>query len=139
MLEGVPIHRWIRPGGPGPLFGVTFVAGTIRALRRLRPRYDLIHARQALWEATATGLGRHWLGGVPVLVQPAASGYYGEVETLARTKGSAILRPLILRNTAFEAISADIERRVAGPGAPPLADDPDDQRRRPAAVPSRTR
>ncbi len=140
VLEGVHVHRWIRPLSLGPLFGVTFVAGVIRALRRLRPHYDLIHDRQALWEATATGLGRRWLGGAPVLVQPASSGYYGEAELLARTKGSAVLRRLILRNTAFEAISADIEREWLDLGVPParmfrMANGVDLERFRPGPVP----
>ena len=35
----------------------------------------------------------------PVLVQPASSGYFGEAEELARTKGFPLLRRLALRKT----------------------------------------
>ena len=94
--------------------------GFIRALRQLRPCYDLIHTHQALWEAVATGLGRRGLGDVPTLIQPASSGYYGEAEELARTRGAAWLRRVILRNTAFAAISADIEREWLELGVAPL-------------------
>src|SRR4051794_4706624 len=119
QVRGIRIHRWVRPSRVGPLFGVTFVAGVVRALRRLRPQYDLVHTHQALWEAVATGLGRPWLRGAPTLVQPASSGSYGEAEELSRTRGAGLLRRLILRNTAFAAISADIERQWLALGVPP--------------------
>ncbi len=108
---GVQVHRWVETAGSGRLFGLRFVAGVIAALRRLRQHYDLIHTHQGLWEAVATGMGRRWFSGAPTLVQPASSGYYGEAEELLRTRGAPLLRRAILRNTAFAAISADIERQ----------------------------
>jgi glycosyltransferase involved in cell wall biosynthesis len=119
FIDGVQVHRWVETRDIGPLFGLSFVAGVAGALRRLRPSYDLIHTHQALWEAVATGLARPWLGGAPSLVQPASSGYFGEAEELARTRGAPILRRAILRNTAFAAISADIEREWLALGVPP--------------------
>ncbi len=119
VLEGVKIHRWVETSDRGPLFGASFVVGVVRALRRLRPEYDLIHAHQGLWEAIATGVGRPLLAGAPTLIQPASSGYYGEAEELARTRGFPILRRAILRNTAFAAISLDIERQWLALGVPP--------------------
>ncbi len=118
-IEGVRVHRWVRTSDLGPLFGLSFVAGVIRSLRRLRPEYDLVHTHQGLWEAISTGLGRPWLRGAPTLIQPASSGYYGEAEELARTRGFPLLRRAILRNTAFAAISADIERQWLALGVPP--------------------
>ncbi|HMA47785.1 MAG TPA: glycosyltransferase family 4 protein, partial [Frankiaceae bacterium] len=118
QMQGVRVHRWVRSWRVGPLFAVSFVAGVIRALRRLRPRYDLIHTHQGLWEAVATGLGRPWLSGAPTLVQPASSGYYGEAEEMGRTRGFPLLHRAILRNTAFAAISADIERQWRALGVP---------------------
>lgn len=117
-VQGIQVHRWVRPYRVGPLFALSFVAGVIRALHRLRGSYDLIHTHQGLWEAIATGLGRPALGGAPVLVQPASSGYYGEAEELARTHGFPLLRRLILRNPAFAAISADIEDQWVRHGVP---------------------
>jgi glycosyltransferase involved in cell wall biosynthesis len=117
-VQGVQVHRWVRSWRVGPLFAISFVAGVIRALRRLRPQYDLIHTHQGLWEAVATGLGRDWFSGAPTLVQPASSGSYGEAEELARTRGFPLLRRAILRNTAFAAISADIERQWRALGVP---------------------
>jgi glycosyltransferase involved in cell wall biosynthesis len=108
---GVQVHRWVETAGAGRLFGVRFVSGVIAALRRLRPDYDLVHTHQGLWEGVATGLGRRWLSGAPTLVQPASSGYYGEAEELLRSRGAPLLRRALLRNTAFAAISADIERQ----------------------------
>ena len=118
-MRGVRVHRWVEPIRLGPLFAVSFVAGVIRALRRLRPEYDLIHTHQGLWEAISTGLGRGAFGDAPILVQPASSGYYGEAEELARTRGFPLLRRAILRNRAFAAISADIERQWLALGVSP--------------------
>lgn len=110
-VRGIQVHRWVHSSKTGPLFAISFVHGVIRALRTLRPHYDVVHTHQALWEAVATGLGRRWLRGAPTLVQPASSGYYGEAEELARTRGFPLLRRAILRNSSFAAISEDIERQ----------------------------
>jgi glycosyltransferase involved in cell wall biosynthesis len=109
--DGVFIHRWVKTSTSGPLFGVSFVTGVIRALLRLGGEvdFDVIHTHQALWEAVATGLARSFLRSVPTLVQPASAGYYGEAQELGRTRGRSVLGRLILRNTAFAAISAQIE------------------------------
>ncbi|AGA26114.1 glycosyltransferase family 4 protein [Singulisphaera acidiphila] len=119
VVQGIQVHRWVRSSRTGPLFAVSFVAGVIQALRQLRGSYDLIHTHQGLWEAIATGLGRSAFRGVPTLVQPASSGYYGEAEELSRTRGFPLLRRLILRNHAFAAISADIEDQWTRLGVPP--------------------
>jgi L-malate glycosyltransferase len=116
--RGVFIHRWVRPMSVGPLFGLSFVAGVMRALRRLRGEIDLIHTHQGLWEAVATGLARIRMRTIPTLVQPASSGYYGEADELRRTRASGLLRRIILGNTAFAAISADIERQWRELGVP---------------------
>jgi glycosyltransferase involved in cell wall biosynthesis len=116
-IRGVVVHRWIDPIRFGPLFGLSFVAGAVRALRRLRPEYDLIHTHQGLWESISTGVARSVID-VPTLVQPASSGYYGEAEELARTRGFPVLRRLSLRNTAFASISEDIERQWLALGVP---------------------
>ena len=107
-VQGVHIHRWVDVIRVGPLFGVTFVLGMIRSLRKLRPEYDLIHTHQGLWEAIATGAGRGFLSGAPTIVQPASSGYFGEAEELVRTKGHELLRRAILRNSRLVAISTEI-------------------------------
>lgn len=109
--RGVFIHRWVRTADRGPLFAISFVAGVVRALARLRGTYDVVHTHQALWEAVATGLGRRFGLSAPTLVQPASAGYYGEADELARTKGHALLKRAILANTGFAAISAEIERQ----------------------------
>jgi len=117
--RGVQIHRWIRTVDRGPLFGLSFVAGLTRILRRLRGELDVVHTHQALWEAVATGVARHTLRGVPTLAQPASSGYYGEAQELMRTRGAPLLRRLILRNTHFAAISDDVAREWLDLGVPP--------------------
>jgi glycosyltransferase involved in cell wall biosynthesis len=117
--NGIFIHRWIRTRAAGPLFGLSFVAGVMHALWKLRRDIDVVHTHQALWEAVATGLARRFLFGRPTLVQPASAGYYGEADELRRTRGAQLLRRAILRNTAFAAISAEIERQWRELGVPP--------------------
>jgi L-malate glycosyltransferase len=116
--QGILIHRWIKTLTRGPLFGLSFVAGVVRALTRLRSEFDIIHTHQALWEAVATGLARPVLSGKPTLVQPASAGYYGEADELSATRGASLLRRAILANTGFAAISAEIDRewRALGVG-----------------------
>jgi glycosyltransferase involved in cell wall biosynthesis len=115
-VDGIFIHRWIKVWNRGPLFALSFVAGVIAALYRLRSSIDVVHTHQGLWEGVATGLARPCLPGKPTLIQPASSGFYGEADELGRTRGAALLRRLILNNTAFAAISADIERQWSGLG-----------------------
>jgi len=119
-VEGIRIHRWIEPIRRGPLFGLTFVSSALRALRRLRRQFpfDVIHTHQALWESITAGLARKTIG-APTLLQPASSGFYGEAEELARTRGFALLRRFATANTAFAAISADIEREWLELGVSP--------------------
>ncbi|MFO0952878.1 MAG: glycosyltransferase family 4 protein [Isosphaeraceae bacterium] len=119
-VRGIHVHRWIGSSKRGPLFAPSFVASAARALRRLRRKVDLIHTHQALWEAVAAGFARKigWLGGVPTVIQPASSGYYGEAEELRRTRGARVLRSLATANDAFVAISADIERQWLDLGVP---------------------
>ena len=119
-IRGIKVHRCIQSSTRGPLFSLSFVASAVRGLRRLRPHFDLIHTHQALWEAVAAGVARSgFLRGVPTIIQPASSGFYGEAEELLRTKGSQFLRRVILRNDAFVAISADIERQWNALGVSP--------------------
>src|SRR5262245_50164670 len=116
--EGVFIHRWVKTATLGPFFGLSFVGGVLRALSRLRNEIDVIHTHQALWEAVATGLARPLLRGKPTLVQPASAGFYGEADELSRTRGAALLRRAILANTAFAAISEEIEAQWRALGVP---------------------
>src|SRR3954454_7328923 len=116
--HGVFIHRWIKTAVAGPISGLSFLGGVIAALRRLRSEIDVIHTHQGLWEAVATGLARPLLSGRPTLVQPASSGSYGEADELRRTRGAALLRRAILANTAFAAISAEIQREWRDLGVP---------------------
>jgi glycosyltransferase involved in cell wall biosynthesis len=121
-VRGIQVRRWIRSSKRGRWFSFSFVASVVRALRRLRAGHgiDLVHTHQALWEGVAAGTARcGLLRGVPTLVQPASSGYYGEAEELSRTRGAGLLRRLILQNDAFVAISADIERQWLALGVDP--------------------
>jgi glycosyltransferase involved in cell wall biosynthesis len=121
MIAGVQVHRWVRPVEIGPLFGISFVRDVIAGLRELRSRIDLIHTHQALWESIACGLGLVLgrLGPVPVLIQPASAGHFGEAQEMSRTRGFPVLRRLALRNRHFAAISAEIEREWLALGVPP--------------------
>jgi len=118
--EGIAIHRVVRPIDRGPVFGVSFVGSMIRQLARLRGSFDLVHAHQALWEAIACGLAlRLGVLRAPVLIQPASAGFYGEAQELARTRGRGLLARLVLANTGFAAISAQIASEWRALGVPP--------------------
>jgi glycosyltransferase involved in cell wall biosynthesis len=120
-VRGILVHRWVRSSKRGPWFGPSFITSAVRALKRLQRNagFDLIHTHQALWEGAAAGAARSgFVRGVPTIVQPASSGYYGEADELMRTRGASLLRRLILRNDAFVAISADIERQWRVLGVP---------------------
>ena len=116
-LDGVQVVRTIRPIEAGPLFGVSFISSLAESLVRDRESYDLIHCHQALWEAAAVGLvhDRLWR---PSVVQPAASGSYGEWAALKQTRGRGLLRRLILRNDRFVAISAELSQELQELGVP---------------------
>jgi L-malate glycosyltransferase len=116
--RGVLIHRCVRTSSSGPLFGISFVTGVIKALRALRAEFDLVHTHQALWEAVATGMALPWLGGAPTLIQPASAGEYGEARGLARTRGARLLKRAVLANTALAAISREIETEWLALGVP---------------------
>ncbi len=119
VVEGVQVHRWVKTSSRGPLFAISFVLGVLSALRKLRSQYDLIHTHQALWESISVGVSRPFLKGVPTLIQPASSGYFGEAEEMARTKGFSFLRRAAIANTAFAAISEDIENQWLALGVKP--------------------
>ncbi len=116
--RGVLIHRCVRTSPYGPRFGISFVTGVIKALFALRAEFDLVHTHQALWEAVATGMARPWLHGAPTLVQPASAGEYGEATALVRTRGAPLLKRAVLANTAFAAISGEIENEWLAIGVP---------------------
>lgn len=117
-LDGVFVHRWVRAIEAGPLFAISFVAGVVRSLARLRDEFDVVHTHQALWESIACGVAQPWLKSAPTLIQPASSGYFGEAREMARTRGFPLLRRLALQNTAFAAISGEIEREWLDLGVP---------------------
>ena len=116
-LDGVQIHRVIRPRQLGPVFGVSFVVTLYRALCRLANSYDLVHCHQGLWEAVATGLAKPRLA-KPTVVQPAAGGEFGEYRQWMGTRGRRLLRRIMLRNSHFVAISQQIEREWLEFGVP---------------------
>ena len=79
-----------------------------------------VHTHQGLWEAVATGLGQP-LAGDGLEHGPAREfrKYYGEAEELVHAWARHCFRRAILRNTAFAAISADIERQWRALGVGP--------------------
>ncbi len=117
-IAGIQVHRCLRVHDQSRLFTASFLSQVVSAVTKLRSQLDLIQTHQGLWEAAGTGLARPWLGAIPTIVQPASSGPFGEAEELQRTRGSRILRRLILANTHFVAISQDIEREWRALGVP---------------------
>ena len=130
--QGLYIHRWVRTSSRGPLFALSFVSGVIRAIRRLRAELDVVHTHQGLWEAVATGLAHPRrpgsASGIPTLVQPASSGYYGEADELNRTRGSSLWpQPDPAEHRLRGHLGGD-RAPVAAPRRSGRTADPDDQR-----------
>ncbi len=113
----VEIRRAIRTWNLGPLFGATFLASLAWRLWRDRNELDLVHCHQASWEAVAAGW-IHQRTGLPTLVQPAASGPYGEFQLMSRTRGQRFVRSSILANSHFVAVSEHIEEELRAWGVP---------------------
>ncbi|GIW86999.1 MAG: glycosyl transferase [Isosphaeraceae bacterium] len=118
VVQGVRVERCLRVHDQSRLFVPSFIGQVASRLRKLRREIDLVQTHQALWEAAGTGLARPFLGRIPSIVQPASSGRFGEAEELSRQKGRIFLRRLILANTHFVAISADIEAQWRRLGVP---------------------
>ena len=117
-IDGVHVKRWIRPREVGPVFGLSFLWTLRRALCRVAPTADIVHCHQALWEAAAAGWARRQIS-IPVVVQPAASGPYGEYHIWRRTRGRRLLRRWIHRCDHFVAISREIEQELIDWGVAP--------------------
>jgi glycosyltransferase involved in cell wall biosynthesis len=115
--NGVLIWRLIQPRPGGPLFGATFLYSLRSSLIRHAERFDLIHCHQGLWEAAAAG----WAAPVhrkPIVVQPAASGPFGEYTAWRNTRGRQVLRRWILRAHCFVALSDEIYSEWLSFGVP---------------------
>ncbi len=117
--HGVFIHRWVKPRPLGPLFGLSFVAGVMGGLAP--------PARGDRRDPHAPGaVGGRGDGDCPAIGSEASRRSCSRPvrATTARPTScgapgrSGLLRRLILANTAFAAISAEIERQWLELGVP---------------------
>ena len=136
--HGVFIHRWVKPRPLGPLFGLSFVAGVVGALRRLRGAIDVIHTHQGLWEAVATGIARHRLRRHP---DARAAGQCGLLWRGRRAGAHPGLGPASPAHPGQHGLRRDLggdRAAVARAGRPGRPHGADGQRRRRRPVPPGT-
>ncbi len=108
-VEGVPVHR-IRIPGPKPLASLSFTAGAIARIVRLRP--DVIHAHELL-SPTTVALAAGQLVRSPVVVKVLISGeirYLREERPLGRQRMGLIRRGVDTFITISRDIDAELER-----------------------------
>lgn len=117
-MGGVRVHRVGVARARGAAGSLAFVAGGVRAVLRLAPRLDVLHAHQLLSPSTI-GLAAAPLAGLPLVVNPHACGAIGDVGVLSRSAlGRARLAAVVRRADAFVAVSRAIRDELLAAGAP---------------------
>ncbi len=120
-MGAVRVHRVGLSAAGGPAGSAAFVAEGIRAVLRLAPRLDVLHAHQLL-SPTTIGLVAARLSRLPLIVNPHACGAIGDVGLLSATAvGRLRLRAVLRGADAFVAVSRTIRDELTAAGAPPGA------------------
>ena len=115
VVDGVSIHRAIRPIGRGGLYALSYCSTLAAFLLRRRRDYDLIHAHLLFLDAAAAGLLRSGLG-KPVVAKAAGAGATGDAARLRRVRfGSRLLRG-VARADRIVAPSRDVEEELVALG-----------------------
>lgn len=115
IVEGIPIHRVIRPVYRGAVYAGSYLASLMAFLVRWRRHYDLIHAHLLFLDAYAAGAIRAVLQ-KPVLAKAAGGGAFGDVSRLRRVPFSAWLRSGLRRVDRLVAPSREILEELIGHG-----------------------
>lgn len=111
----VPVLR-VRVGGGEAGRSVTFTAGALAAMRRVRPA--VVHAFD-LRSPTTTALAARRMFGVPVVAKVLRGGVHGDLDRLRRKPlGGARLRRIIRDVEAFAVISSEIDAELEALGVP---------------------
>ena len=117
VVDGVSIHRAIRPIGHGGLYALSYLSTLMAFLVRRRRDYDLIHAHLLFLDAAAAGLLRLGLR-KPVVAKAAGAGATGDAARLRRVPfGSRLLQGL-KRADRIVAPSGDVEQELITLGIP---------------------
>jgi len=113
-VAGVDVHRvWAIPK-PG-LFSATFLPSLARFLLLHGRRYQIWHAHQAFYNAgVVLSLAR--LLGRPCVVKDAASGPYGDLARLQRSRFGGWVRKELLRADALVSLNSEMTEELLAAG-----------------------
>ncbi len=117
MVNGVAVHRQIRPLSSGTIFGFFYLLSSAAALLRYHPGYHVIHVHHLYLDAFVGGLLRPFHG-KPVIAKVACGGYVGDLSRLKRTPLSVLLLNVVRRLERVIAVSEEIARELAEYGFP---------------------
>ncbi len=116
-VEGIHIHRIIRPVSRGVLYGGSYLTSLGTYLWMRRRDYDLIHVHLLFLDALAAGV----IGGAlkkPIVVKAACGGDFGDVARLERVGHAALWRAGFQRINRVVATSGQVVEELVGYGMP---------------------
>ena len=115
IVEGIQVHRAIRPIARGPVYATSYLASLIAFLIRERRRYDLIHAHLLFLDAAAAGALRARVR-KPVVAKAACGGAHGDVARLKQTPFGSLVFSGVRRADRIVATSRQVEQELVGHG-----------------------
>lgn len=116
-LRGLEVFRAIAGLRFGFVFGLAYLASTLRFLWRKRRDYDLIHCHTLYLHTVAAVLVARACG-KKVLVKVACTRDYGDLAVLGRMAGASLLLAVLRRADLFVAISSEVAAELRGAGVP---------------------
>ncbi len=117
VVDGHELFRVRTPRLPGPLAGPGLFLATLRELRQLRHRLDVIHAVGVSWlQMAGAAYGRST--GRPVIMEPTLQGG-DDPQTVARRRVAPIFLPLYRGADRVVALSSALEQGARAGGIDP--------------------
>jgi glycosyltransferase involved in cell wall biosynthesis len=117
-VEGIPVHRVIRPLGSGAAYAATYLGSLLPFLVAHRSDFDLLHAHLLLLDAFAGGLVRVGFR-TPVVAKAACGGTFGDVSRLRRIPMRSVFRIGLRRIDRIVATSEQVRSELLDYGFPP--------------------
>lgn len=113
----VRVFRWLDAIPAGPLWGLSYMLSTWRALNRLIDRDTVVHNQQVSlhsWPAQRIASARE----VPVVLRFACGGRFGDLARLGDVRYGRRLLPQLRRATRCIVLSRDLHDEVVAAGFP---------------------
>jgi glycosyltransferase involved in cell wall biosynthesis len=117
VLDGIPVHRAIRPVSLGPLFGLTYMISLAWFLVRHGRSFAVIHFRQA-YLGSVVGLLLNRLLKKKVLITIAGGGESGDLQRIKNMKFGSLILNFLSKADGFLALSEQISDDLRTLGVP---------------------